>query len=345
MTTYYSSFTSGLSEIIKKSLQQKLGDVNINLVLDGLIIYDSDRPIQQIKQVRFFNNTFLLLHLFKGLRPDSIPYMMNAILRNPDLVHFPRWAVKGNKFFRIMASKENQTVSIDKDALSRLESFFSHRLNMRVNRSKPDVEVWFLERSEGYGLVGIRITHTSTSEKDLQRGELKHELTNMLCLISEPRKEDVFLDPFAGSGAIPTERAKYFPYKEIIASDHDLKAVNKMRSRFLKMGLKINTGVWDTLNLEAIGNSSIDKIVTDPPWGIFTSQSIKDLEKLYTGMLIEFTRVLKPDGIVVVLMGQKEIFEEVLKENGNLEILEKNDILVSGKKAAIYKLKKPVVDL
>jgi len=270
MTNYYSTFPSGLSEVVKKALVQQLSDAKIHLVLDGLIVYESDRPLQQIKLVRFFNNTFILLHWFKGLRPDSIPFMMNAILKKPELISIPRWAIKGNGFFRIMASKENQTVPINRDVLARLESYFSYKLSLRVHRSKPDIEVWFLERSEGCGFIGIRITHSSPSDKTIQRGELKAELTNMLCLISEPRKDDVFLDPFAGSGAIPIERAKHFPYKQIIASDNDKETVKQLRSKTSKMGLKITIGEWDALNLELVSVNSIDKIVTDPPWGIYT---------------------------------------------------------------------------
>ena len=340
MTAYYSSFTSGLSGAVKYALTQQLNDVEIDLLLDGLILYRSDRPIQQIKQIRFFNNTFLLLHLFKRLHPDSIPYMMQAVFKKPETINAPRWALKGKAFFRIMASKENQTVSIDRDTLERLEKFFSYKLGLKVHRSRPDVEVWFLERSEGFGFVGIRITQPSAAEKDLQRGELKSELAHMLCLIAEPGKSDVFLDPFAGSGAIPIERARLSAYQEIIASDNDLNAVQQLRGKISKSSFKIAVREWDALNLQEVGDHSIDRIVTDPPWGIFTAQEATALDDLFSGMLREFSRILKDSGIAVILMGQKDLFENSLKGCPALELVEKNDILVSGKKAAIYKLRK-----
>lgn len=57
-------------------------------------------------------------------------------------------------------------------------------------------------------------------------------------------------------------------------------------------------------------------------------------------MLKEFIRVLKPGGLMVILIGQKELFEKVLTNFPDLQFVEKYNILVSGKKAAIYKIKK-----
>lgn len=345
MTSYYSTFSSGLQDVVKTALVQQLSDVKIDLLLDGLVVYKTERPIQQIKRIRFFNNTFLLLHLFKSVGENAILFMINSILKKPDLITIPRWGIAGSSFFRIMASKENQTMPIDRTILAKLESFFSHRLNLRVNRSKPDVEVWFLTRSEGFGFVGIRVTHNASSEKNLQKGELRPELANILCLISEPAKDDVFLDPFAGSGAIPIERAQTLAAKQIFASDMDKDITQKLQTK--ASGLKVNLTISksNALKLDALKDGSVSKIVTDPPWGIYIAQESDSLEKLYAGMLLECSRVLKDGGLLVVLMGQKEIFENALREIPILTLLAKYDILVSGKKAAIYKIKKqtPVV--
>src|SRR5205823_14210867 len=39
-------------------------------------------------------------------------------------------------------------------------------------------------------------------------------IAHLLCLASDPKPADVFLDPMAGSGAIAWERAKAFPYAQ-----------------------------------------------------------------------------------------------------------------------------------
>ena len=220
MNTYFSTFGSGLGEIIKSALAKQVSDVDLELLLDGLVVYKTKKSPSEIKNIRFFNNAFVLLKLFEGLRDKSIEAMIKQVLDNPELVkkaskNIPR----KTSTFRIVASKENQLISVDNNLLKNLEKLFSNITNLRVDRTNPDIEIWFLARSEDYGFFGIRITRKPNYEKVLEKGELKPELANILCLISDPKPNDVFLDPFAGYGAIPIERAKSFAYKQIISSE------------------------------------------------------------------------------------------------------------------------------
>ena len=64
----------------------------------------------------------------------------------------------------------------------------------------------------------------------------------------------------------------------------------------------------------------------------------RSVSELYTKMLKEFKRVLTRDGRIVVLTGAKEEFEMALDQESAFELVEKFNMLVSGKKAAIYKL-------
>lgn len=145
----------------------------------------------------------------------------------------------------------------------------------------------------------------------------------MLCLISEPNKEDIVLDPFAGSGAIGMARKNY-PYQKTISGDQ-----NPANASIKKL---------NALDLEDFKNNSVSKIITDPPWGISIGKDL-DLNDFYSKMLQEFSRVLKPRGLLITLIGQKELFENVLRKSPNFSLVKRYNILVSGKKAAIYKIK------
>jgi len=338
MTTYFSTFASGLQEIIA----QALPEARILQLLDGLVIYESNRPLQQVTNLRLFNNTFIALYPVQQLPSGGLHQLLQRVMQKPNDLRIPGWAVKKARSFRLMASRENQTISIKRELLERLESFFSHRLRLRVNRSKADVEVWFIERSEGLGLVGLRVTRNPALEKKLRKGELRPELAHCLCLLSEPQGRDVFLDPFAGSGAIPLERANNFPYRRIIAVDQDESAVTALGRR-LPRDERIQTFAADARRLTSLTDGSIDKIVTDPPWGFYEERRAETLSDFYGETLTEFARLLRDDGLLVVLMGQKERFEEALAGCADrLALLGKWDILVSGKKAAIYKISKLV---
>jgi len=58
-------------------------------------------------------------------------------------------------------------------------------------------------------------------------------------------------------------------------------------------------------------------------------------------MLKQFHRVLRSNGIMVILTAQKELIENLLgKFEGKLHLEVKYGTLVSGKKAGVYKIRK-----
>lgn len=334
MNQYFSTFASGVGEVVKTALKSQVPDVQISLLLDGLVVYDTNLESNKIKEIRFFNNSFVLLSFIQA----SLKALMQQTSADPDIAaKIKKHILTKNCSFRVVTSQENQLVSVDKDLLKNLEELFGRTAKLKVNRANPDYEIWFLARSEGYGLAGLRITKTPNYEKTLQKGELRPELANLMCLMAEPKTSDIVLDPFAGYGAIPLECAKSFSVGKVIAGEKDQSVFQILQERIKKTGLKVLAGRWDALSLNSLASGSVDKIVTDPPWGFYGDTNI-DLEKFYKNMLEEFIRVLKPGGLMVVLMGQKELFEKILEKFPELKLVEKYNILVSGKKAAVYKI-------
>lgn len=318
MNTYFSTFIPGLGEVVKNQLSKDLHDFSTNLLYDGLIVYRSNSPIQKVKELKYLNNSFLLLKEFKNLpSKEPLKFMAKQIL-DKNLGSAPL----SGKTFRIMFYFANKPVSIQKDLLVKLEEKLASRYKQTIDRSNPNQEFWFLYRKEGLGLFGFRLTKHPDYKKILTKGQLRPELANLLCLVSQPKESDVVLDPFAGSGSIAIER-KRFPYTKVISGD--IKTTNLEIKRL------------DVLKMAGVKPESIDKIITDPPWGISVGKEL-DLPDFYSKMLDKFSLVLKPKGSAVILIGNKVVFEEVLNNANKLNLTKKYDILVSGKKAAIYKL-------
>jgi len=340
MNEYFSTFASGLSDVVEPALKNKIKDLDIKLVLDGLVVYGSNIESDKIKEIRFFNNSFVLLSFIQGLKTNPLPAMMKQVLQSPDsIAKVKKYMPKKNCSFRVVTSQENQLVSVDNNLLRNVEELLSQTTGLAVNRTNPDCEIWFLWRREGYGFVGLRITKTPNYEKTLYKGELRPELANLMCLIAEPKPSDVVLDPFAGYGAIPLECSKSFSVGKVIAGEKDKAVFQILQEKVNKATSEMVVGRWDALHLNSLTDNSIDKIITDPPWGFYLEQD-KNLPDFYTKMLEELARVLKPYGLMVILMGQKELFEGILGKFSGLKLLEKYDILVSGKKAALYKIQK-----
>lgn len=341
MKTYFSTFITGIQEIVKEFLVKR--GIKIKLLLDGLVVYESDYSEREIRNFRIFNNTYLLLRSFNNLTStvESIEKMLTIIAYDKNLLY--QIAVNlpsRRRNFKIITSLENRMISVSHALLRSIEAIILRMRGMRLNIKKPDLEFWVILRREGYGFFGIRITYPLRSERYREKGELRREIAYIMSYVSKPSPKDIVLDPFAGHGTIPLERARSFPYKEIIAVDKNNYLVSKLKQKTKVFGKKLTVIHGDALTLKKIQDGYVDKIISDPPWGEY--EKIPNLEKFYEAMLKEFNRILKPDGIIVLLIGAKEIFEKVLQNKFTTTFLlkRKYDILVSGKKAAIYQLVK-----
>ena len=348
MTTYVSTFIPGMGEVVAAALKRSLEQVQLDLLLDGLAVYRSSSDIADVQSLRFCNNSFVCVFSFDGLGHNPIGSMSRAVLADGQFLgrvtpHLPRKSLT----YRFVASQSNQFVSIPQRTRTGLERLLSGEKRLKPDHSNPDVEFWLLSRREGFGFVGLRLTRHTAYEKTLARGELRPELCHLLCLVSEPAKDDVVLDPFCGSGAIPLERAYAFPYQTVLAGDIDAKLVKILRSKVRRLRWlqrnqqqKFVIGRWNALDLHTFAPDSVDKIVTDPPWGVFQKQSA-DPERFQREMLREFHRVLRRNGLLVLLTGRPQLFEDSIQElKGSLTVVERYDVLVSGKKASVFKVAK-----
>lgn len=321
MNNYFATFISGFSEVIKEQLKSFDNNIEIAKLLDGLVIFKTTKSIESVKNIQFFGNIFQLIDLKADTKIDLLKYINDLTensLISKDLAFIP----KKNKFFRISVSNLGTLINIDKQKVSLLEKKISDTFDLEVDRALPDSEFWIFGREGGIYLFGHRLTYHQDYKKVLQKGELRPDLCNLLCLLSEPNREDVFIDPFSGSESIAKTRTKMMGYKKIISGDIKFNGDKK----------------FDALNLKDIDASSVNKIVTDPPWGMTVGKEL-NLEVFYEKMLNEFHRILVSDGILVILIGNKELFNAVLNNfESKFSMYKFYNVLVNGKKARVYKL-------
>ena len=348
MTTYASTFIPGTGEVVAAALRRSLQHFEVDLLLDGLVVYRSSSTVADVQALRFCNNSFVCLMSFDGLGRNPMAQISQTVLTEGQLLRrVAPYLPRKNLTYRFVASEENRFVPMPQRTRLALEQLLAAESRLSPHPSNPDVEFWLLARREGNGFVGMRITQHRAYEKSLARGELRPELCHLLCLVSEPSADDVVLDPFCGSGAIPLERARSFPYRTVLAGDIDAKHVKNLRAkvrrlRWVQRGQrrKVVVGRWDALDLRTFAPESVDKIITDPPWGFYQSK-LNDLESFYHDMLQECDRVLRPDGLLVLLTGRPRQFESSVRDSkGKLTVSKRYDVLVSGKKASVFKVVK-----
>lgn len=173
--------------------------------------------------------------------------------------------------------------------------------------------------------------------RDAKSGMIPPKLAKMMINLSGGKKNETILDPFCGSGTI-LEELILLGYKKIIGSDISTKAISdsEVNIKWLfdnyhelnrdEYSIKtINSDV--TTISDKIENKTIEAIVTEPflgtpKKGYSFNQAISEirkLESLYFKAFIEFRRILKKNGKVVII-------SPVFKSQGNflkLNIVEK----------------------
>lgn len=317
---YYATCITGLEEVAESALKKALPDVNVDRAGEGFILFETSATHDQLRSLRFFNNVFAVISWQEELSAhEPLKVLASAVRNDLEVGERLQGIVPKGGSFTVMASVANQPASIPHFVLEKLEKMLCAVGRFTVDRQDPRLTFWLLARREGFGFLGLRLTR---GEPALPQGALRPELCHLLCLLSDPKPTDVFLDPFCGSGAIPLERT-VFPAKEIWAGDTDIaKTKHHPSVRVTRM---------DALRLEQFENESIDVIVTDPPWGLF-QPGTPDLRV----MLDTFERVLKPEGRLVLLLGRAM----ELPPHPGLNVIAQHPILVSGKKAMVWRLAK-----
>lgn len=340
LRAFYSTFIPGFVRPVREALAEALPGVKVSTALDGLVVYETNARAEVVQKLPFVTNSFYVLKSFAPGVAADIADLARKVVEDRGLPLKLPLPYGPRNTFRVITSVANQLVQLDAGLMQQLERRINERTRLRPNRAKPDFEFWLYLRSEGHAFFSFRLSYHRAYDKSLQKGELRPELANVLCRLSEPEDGELFLDPFCGSGAIPIQRAR-FPQKGlIIASDSDEQKVTSLKTRIRELGLSKRVVVRrdDALSLSRYQPGSIHKIVTDPPWGHFV-QTTSPIEDFYGRMLSEFERILRPGGRCVVVTGETLALEQALgRLSGRLEPAQNYNILLSGKKASVYVL-------
>lgn len=318
---YLSTFISGTNELVVRALKSKINDVKIDLILDGLVVYQTKANLFQVRELRFFNNSFIIINQLKLNSRFPLQVLISNSLKSREIEKLKKIKFNGRDF-KIFVFNENQPFKVDREVLVKVENKIKQLTHLRLNINSPQNEFWFLYRREKIGFFLYRITK---NKKKLKKGELRPEISNLLVFLASPKKTDVILDPFAGNRSIPSEVKKSFPHKKVYSFD------------ITDYGLEKGdfSGLSDIREIP-LDENSVDVIVTDPPWGDYRKIS-EGKGNFYSLVFEKFNFVLKSGGKIVLLISRDIKIDKFLKEF-NLKVIEKYDVLVSGKKASMVKL-------
>jgi SAM-dependent methyltransferase len=272
-----------------------------------------------------------------GRAPGGLQRAARALLRDP-AVPGRLASARGPRSFVLRSFEPDDPASLPLELRRELESMIARATGLRPDSARPDREYRVQERADGMTLFLERMT--SPPEGPTRPGELPRSTCRLLAEMTEPRPDDVFLDPFCGYGGIALERALAAPYRFVFATDLDgartaAVKVSLAGKAFEKRRKTIFPKTRDALEPSVYEAGFIGAIATDPPWGLFEGGlGGVEAETLLRSFIAEAARLLAPGGRLVLLLARGARLET----GEDFSLRESLDVLVSGKKARALRL-------
>lgn len=186
---------------------------------------------------------------------------------------------------------------------SRLGTAESNRLSLRLHLGENT-------------FIGLRVfeqpLHRRAYRVQTGIGSLRPSLGHALGLLAQPLAGQTFLDPFCGAGTIAIELALSGAGLDISASDISPEQVGIAEQNATRAQADVRLSVADASSLPQ-PTGSVDVLVTNPPW---EQQVALVTPAPGRSWLEEVTRVLRPDGRLVVLTTREAWVTGELRRRG-----------------------------
>lgn len=334
---YFATFISGSKKIVGEILRKQYPYITVEEFYENLVVFHTTKPIND-PNIPFLNNLCYLCNKFGSENMQEFSKLVDWATEKETFWQFVSNYIKFSKYkkYRIYFFENVTTVS-EQEELTILKDFLSKTLNLSYSAHESEFEIWFIKRREGVSFIGIRLTKKHDYQETNEKGQLRDELAYILSAYASPTKNDVFLDPFCGHGSIPLTLATQFRVKKIFASDIDTTMIAEKIKESGRKYQNLQVSKQDGFTLDKTPDESIDKIVTDPPWGVALELENPVLQ--YGTLMKNINRVLKRKGVAVVLSTQIEAIKLGIKGT-KLSITDEIEIYVSGQKAFVTQLEK-----
>ncbi len=183
--------------------------------------------------------------------------------------------------------------------------------------SEADVELW-ATMLPGEFMLALRLSDDRMRHREYKSahipGSLRPAIAAAVALLSEPRDDDVMLDPFCGAGTILIERAHLGRYARLFGGDSDPHALAAARENIGPRYQPLELREWNAAALP-LARASVTKVVTNLPWGA-RHGTHEENRALYPRALAEIRRVAAPGAKLVMLTAETRLMEQTLRAEG-----------------------------
>ncbi len=351
---YFASFVPGFGGLVRRLIERDAPGSRILSLEDNALRFEYDSEPTAL--FAYCRSLFRLLGEYKPEADRASSVRQSSILASAAqafardrrlLTEIGRASTARNNTFVLRVFGPDDPESLPDSPRALLEDAIARAGGGRVDpRGGPGAREFRLQaRSEGTVLFLERVFPRGRKghETDLRRGELPRTTCRLLVELTEPRSDDVFLDPFCGYGGIALERALAAPYRFVFAQDRDPAKIAAVKQAlhdraFEKRRKTFFPKVRDALALDAFSRGFIDAIATDPPWGEYEAgPESAEAEALLRSFIQRASLFLGQGGRLVLLVSRDLGPRIKAAAEGAVVLREELSVLISGKKASVLR--------
>lgn len=308
----------GLETVAQDEIKAKLESAWIHATFRGRILFGASVSLDRLFTLRCVDNLYAhVAWLPAGPHKEDLRELATTIARmdlEPALAHLEGLIDKVSGRMRVIVSASRagkHTYSRFDAAGAVLDQLVRQKGWRRGTPSACDA-AFRLDLIEDQALFSLKLTPPEFRFRGearlFSRAAIRPTVAAALVWLSRPTADDVFLDPFCGSGTIAIERSSYASRK-ILASDIGEEALGTARQNAAALGVRcVEFHRWDARELP-LDAGSVSAIVTNPPWGGQIGAG-DDLAALYRTFLTEAKRVLTPGGQILLFTDRQQEVEE-----------------------------------
>ncbi len=340
---YLAEVVEGLESIAFSDINQEFS-VNLIENLQGKIIFDYKGNIRRLRELKSVKNIYLFLAQFKKEDVEKTSVLIEKLDKIDISYLTSLFQGKDSKFTFFLNLRELKGSSARIQLSRTFKQWLIKKTQWLAVPKGYNVEFKIIPNKDSF-LLCLKLVNFLNYGREWRKflvsTSLEPSLAYLMCFLSGMSSNDIFLDPMCGSGTIIIERALAGPYKKVIGSDIDRKAIQSAKINIKGVRQEIEIHQWDAISLP-LKENSVTKVVVNMPYGIRVGKHDLNL-KLYSLFFQELKRILRDKATIVVLTQEKKLIYQILKENREFQLKKQITINMGGLKPDIFVLTKKVL--
>jgi len=311
----------GIEDIVKLELEELFGKINVTLKpygIQGRVLADlPENCLSKVLLMRSIHHVIMFLDSFKidFCKGSKLNGIYEGI-RKIDLSNY----LCPNKTFRVTTERIGMHDFTSMDVQRIAGQAIVDKYGNKVDLKNYDVEVR-VDIINEYCIVGIAITKESLHKRNYRifnhPAALNPAIAYAMVRLSNPKPNEVLVDPMLGGGTILIEAAYYTCGKvKLYGFDINERYIEGAKANAKAAGVEslINFSKGNCKRLSQLING-INKIITNPPYGV-RMEPKEGIKKLYSTFTKEAYKAMEPNGRLVIITLKRKTMENSLLKAG-----------------------------